>query len=278
MFRDRDLVIATKHQKENVIAPVLEKMLGVRCMVPSDFDSDELGTFSGEIERKDDPLTTAKMKCMKAMELTNCDLAIASEGSFGPHPSIYFVPADEEFIYLYDKKNDLEIWVRELSTETNFNATEVRSEKELKDFLQKADFPSHGVILRKSKDDYSEIIKGICDWESLNEAYRLFSKSSTSLYIETDMRAMYNPSRMKVIKKTAEKLSVKILSLCPNCHTPGFGITSAESGLPCGLCSSPTRSTLYYVYSCSKCAYVKEETFPNGKRVEDPMYCDSCNP
>ena len=120
MFKGRKLLIATKHEKEKVIAPILEKELGVSWFVINDFDTDELGTFTGEIERKDDPIITARKKCLLAIELTNCDLAVASEGSFGPHPTIYFVPADDEFLLFFDKKNDLEIIVRELSTETNF--------------------------------------------------------------------------------------------------------------------------------------------------------------
>lgn len=62
-----------------------------------------------------------------AMELANCDLAVASEGSFGPHPTIYFVHADDEFLLFIDKKNDLEIIVRELSTVTNFNGSEIKT-------------------------------------------------------------------------------------------------------------------------------------------------------
>jgi len=144
MFIGRKLLIATKHEKEKVIAPIIEKELGVKCFVSSNFDTDELGTFTGEVERKDDPITTARNKCMLAMELANCDMAIASEGSFGPHPSIFFVPADDEFLLFIDKKNELEIIVRELSTETNFNAAEIKSEKALKEYANAAYFPSHG--------------------------------------------------------------------------------------------------------------------------------------
>ena len=53
LFEGRKVVIATKHKKELVIAPLLEKNLGVTCFVPDDFDSDALGTFSGEIKRKE---------------------------------------------------------------------------------------------------------------------------------------------------------------------------------------------------------------------------------
>jgi hypothetical protein len=91
MFAGRNLLIASKHKKERVIAPLVVEALGIKDVFISDFDTDSLGTFSGEISRKEDPITTVRNKCLKAMELSNCDLAIANEGSFGPHPSFLFL-------------------------------------------------------------------------------------------------------------------------------------------------------------------------------------------
>jgi hypothetical protein len=156
MFEGRRLIIATKHKKEQVIAPILEETLGVKCFVDTSFDTDMLGTFSGEVEREQDPVSTARLKCLKAMELNNCDLGIASEGSFGSHPSIFFASADDEFLILIDKKNKLEIIARELSTETNFNGLKIESEKELLEFATIAKFPSHGLILKATKTETSD--------------------------------------------------------------------------------------------------------------------------
>lgn len=278
MFKGRNLLIATKHEKEKVIAPILEKELGVKCVVSSNFDTDILGTFSGEIERKEDPITTARNKCILAMEISNYDLVVASEGSFGPHPNIPFIAADDEFLLFIDKKNNLEIIVRELSTETNFNAAEIRSEEELKQFINTANFPSHALILRKSNNDFTEIIKGITDNELLNNRFHYFISKYKTAYIETDMRAMYNPTRMKVIEQATQKLVKKLNSCCPTCNTPGFDISDSKKGLLCELCNNPTRSTLSYFYICKKCNYTKEEMYPHGKLKEDPMYCDICNP
>jgi hypothetical protein len=278
MFEGRDLVIATKHNKEKVIAPVLERELGVKCFVIPEFDTDELGSFTGEVERKDDPITTARNKCLLAMKLTNCDLAIASEGSFGPHPSAFFVHADDEFLLFMDKKNNLEIIVREISMETNFSGAQISSKTELCEFVNKVNFPSHALILRKADTDFIEIEKGVTNWRKLAKAYTYFVKLYGSVYVETDMRAMHNPTRMRVIKSATIKLATKINSLCPDCKTPGFGITDAKQGLPCQLCNLPTRSTLSYVYSCLKCSHSKEQKFPNNKHCEDPTYCDICNP
>jgi hypothetical protein len=278
MFKGRNLLIATKHEKEKVIAPILERELGVKCFLTSDLDTDELGTFTGEVERKEDAIATARKKCLMAMELANCDLAIASEGSFGSHPTIFFAHADEEFLLFLDKKNNLEISARELSLETNFNGLEIKTEKELQEFAADANFPSHGLILRKSKADLGDIVKGITTEEQLNQAFTALISQYGTAYVETDMRAMYNPTRMKVIEKATVKLMEKIKSLCPKCETPGFGIMDRKEGLPCEQCHFPTRSTLSYLYSCQKCNFTKEDKYPNGKQFEDPMYCDFCNP
>jgi len=278
MFNERVLVIATKHHKEKVIAPVLEETLGVVCMVPDNFDSEILGTFSGEIERKEDPIATVRQKCLMAMDLCNCDLGVASEGSFAAHPAVYFAAADEEILIFIDRKNKLEILVREISVSTNFNAKMVHNERELLDFASRVNFPSHALILRKSKEENTDIIKGIIDKESLLSAYRLLSDKYGTVYAETDMRAMYNPTRMQVIETAAKKLIEKISSRCPNCQVPGFDITDYLEGLECSLCAMPTSSIKSFIYSCQHCTFTKEECYPKNKTSEDPMYCNFCNP
>lgn len=277
-FEGRSIVIATKHKKQLAIAPLLEKELGVNCIVPENLDTDALGTFCGEIERELSPIDAAKKKCMLAMELTGTDLAVASEGSFGAHPLLYFLPADDELLVFIDKKNGLEIAVREVSTKTNFNAKEVNSEEDLLAFVQSALFPSHGLIIKDKKEGYKEVAKGIVDIKELLETFKRFMESYGSVYVETDMRAHMNPSRMQVIEDTTKKLIKKIKTTCPSCQTPGFGIKEATPGLPCENCKAPTKSTLYHVYACQKCNHTHEAYFPNGKQEEDPTYCDRCNP
>ncbi|MCX6209195.1 MAG: hypothetical protein NTZ59_06720 [Bacteroidetes bacterium] len=278
MFRSRKLLIATKHQKESVIAPILERELGVICFVDETYDTDILGTFTGEIERELDPIATAREKCLRAMKINNCDLGIASEGSFGPHPSMFFVNADDEFLIFIDTKNNIEVIVRELSTSTNFNGKEVQNQKELFEFADQVRFPTHGLILRKSKDENTDIHKGITDIENLKKSFEQLYSKYNSVYVETDMRAMFNPTRMNVIEKATQKLVQKIKSTCPQCQMPGFGITDAKKGLKCSLRSSPTNSILSYIYVCQHCQFIKEEMYPHNKTTEDPTYCDYCNP
>ena len=77
------------------MAPLLQKYLNVKPFVCPDLDTDAFGTFSGEIERLDNPLLVAQRKCEKAMQLTGSDLSVASEGSFFPHPMLMMFPVNE---------------------------------------------------------------------------------------------------------------------------------------------------------------------------------------
>lgn len=278
MFEGRKILIASKHKKEDVLAPLLTKSLGVIPVTCDALDTDLLGTFTGEIERPDGPLTTARKKCEIGMELSGIDLAVANEGSFGMHPVMPFVAAGDEVIILVDKKNKIEIVAREITTKTNFSGAAVDNETALKSFAEQALFPSHGLILSEDQKNKQQITKGISSWHELMECFQNMLRKQKKVYVETDMRAMFNPTRMEAIGKACEKLIEKIKSTCPNCQCPGFSISAAKEGLPCSLCGSETRSTLLHQYICQRCQHQEIKNFPYDKQEEDPMYCDYCNP
>jgi len=278
MFQGRKLLIATKHKKEEVIVPFFEKYLQVECFVASEFDTDLLGTFSGEIERKLDVIETLRQKCLLALKNTTFDLVIASEGSFGAHPTLFFAQADDELLMFKDIKNDIEIIARHISVETNFEGMLVNNTKAIEDFASKVKFPSHGIILKSSENNPEIITKDILSLSELIIAFKKLNKSHEFVFAETDMRAHRNPTRMQVIKQATEKLIEKIKTLCPSCQFPGFEVKQINAGLPCGFCGLKTKSTLSYTYGCAKCDFKEEKYFPLDKKIEDPMYCDYCNP
>lgn len=275
-FGGRQLLIATKHGKERVIGPALETALGVRCTVAPGLDTDRFGTFTGERPRSESALATARSKCLAALASSDCTLAVASEGSFGPHSTMMLVPADDEIVLLIDRRNDLEIAARQVSLDTNFGATQVGSEAELVSFAETAQFPSHAVILRAPQSDADVIRKDITSWDDLLQSYRTLAAQHTAVHAETDMRAMYNPTRMRVIGEAVDKLVQTIGSCCPACATPGFSVVEVKRGLPCRLCGTPTQLAVARVYRCASCAYVREE--PAAEMQADPRHCDYCNP
>lgn len=278
MYKGKGLVIASMHKKEAVLAPLFQKKLGVSCVIPPDFNSDTFGTFSGELNRIKSPLDTARDKCQLAMHLTDCDLAVSSEGTFGPHPLLPFSNCDHELVLFVDQKNNIEISFNEISLRTNFNGAFVETVNDLKNFAKKAKFPSHGLIIRKDPRSNEQIYKGIHSKEELIERFKWVHQANGSVYVETDMRAMHNPTRMKIIKQTAKKLIDKIGSKCPSCDHPGFAPVKHINGLPCEQCNLPTRSILKSIKICANCGFEKEHLYPNKKRTEEAMYCELCNP
>lgn len=277
LFKNRTLFIATKHKKEEVLAPLLTNRLGVIVKVAT-IDTDLFGTFSGEIIRQKTALETLKDKCYEAIKLQNIDLVVASEGSFGPHPSLGFIPCNEEYLMLVDIKNNLEIVVKEFSIETNFATAVVNTQEELIEFADKVNFPRHKVILRKSLTDFTFIKKDIESFHILISQFNEIKAHQGFAYVETDMRAMNNPSRMKVIEKAGLKLIDKLFKSCPSCNTIGYDVTRFEGGLPCSWCGLPTNSIMYSISSCLNCNFTEKNIFPNGKKNEDPQYCSFCNP
>jgi uncharacterized protein with PIN domain len=279
MFRGRVAVLATMHGKEKVIAPILEKELGIKVILPPNFDSDQFGTFTGDKERTGNQLEAARLKAQAAMRLTGVDIGIASEGSFGAHPSLPFIQSNLELVLLCDAKNNLEIKGHHRSSDTNMSGQYVSSVEEALEFAKRIGFPEHGVVVRKSEKSNASLQKGIQSEDELIRKVKslLGGFFTKKVYIETDARAHMNPTRMEKIALATKDLVSNINSVCPDCQTPGYVISHVKTGLICGECGRPTDSHSAYVWKCQKCN--TEKTIPReDKKFEDPSMCNWCNP
>lgn len=281
-FKNRIGILATMHKKEKVISPILTKELDIRIQIPKGFNTDRFGTFTRDIERMGNQIEAARHKAQGAMVLSGGTLAFASEGIFGPHPENPFLPLNREIILLLDKDNDLEIIGEAATIDTNYRQCVVKTFQDAYKFALSAGFPQHGVVIKFSESTrkQDEIIKGLESKEDLKNAFELALKKSDSgnISIETDMRALFNPTRMKNIEAATHDLVKNIYHLCPKCFWPGFKLTHKRRGLRCEQCTLPTRLTLSLQYECKKCGYSEEKFYPAGMKKADPMYCSYCNP
>jgi len=281
-FKNRVGVLATMHKKEEIISPILEKELGIKINVPQGLNTDQFGTFTRDIERKGNQLEAARYKAKEALAITGETLAFASEGTFGPHPFLPFVPFNREIVLLLDQANELEIIGDATTTDTNYNHKVVKTFQEAYDFSVAAGFPQHGIVVQVSActKDQTEIIKGIITKEALKNAVELALKKSKNgeIYVETDMRALYNPTRMKNIETATRDVVKNIYNLCSECSWPGFKLIESKKGLPCDWCGLPTELLCSVIYSCKKCGYSEEKLYPNGMEKADPRHCQYCNP
>lgn len=280
LFKDRKLVIATMHKKEMIMIPLLEKHLGVKVVVPLRFDSDKFGTFTRETARVGNQLEAARAKAHAAMLSEGVDLAIASEGSFGTHPSAPFVRSNFELVLLVDKKNGREIRGHHRTLETNMDGQYVVTVEDALKFACTIGFPEHGIIIRKREQGRFGIHKNILNEKELIEvsSKMLAGIFTKRIFIETDMRAHRNPTRMESIKKATEDLINNIKSVCPECHAPGFVVVDHEKGLKCSLCNIPTDLPLNDIYQCSVCNYTDKKLVDKYGKTADPQYCAYCNP
>ncbi len=87
IYQGKYCALNTLHFKSEALAEPFLKGLGMR-VVEQRGDTDQLGTFSGEVERPGTMFEVLKKKCEMGIELSGFKLGLASEGSFGAHPSI----------------------------------------------------------------------------------------------------------------------------------------------------------------------------------------------
>ena len=277
-FKGRKVVIATKHKKEKVLQPLIESELGVNTFVPSDFDTDVFGTFTLDIKREGTALDALNKKVSTAMDIYDTDIAIASEGSFGPHPEVPFVNSNLELVMLLDKKNKIEIIGKHFSTNTNFNQKYVDNINEAIEFAESVGFPEHGVIVR-CDEHAKEIYKDIENWNDFNNIVSLILEKNPkhNVFLETDMRAHRNPTRMKNIEKAGIDLIKNTKNTCPDCGTPGLQSKEPTDFLPCGLCGLKSEIPCEYCYICQKCDFFENRRITDDSCI-DPGRCQNCNP
>jgi hypothetical protein len=274
-------VLATMHGKERVIRPLLEGGLGLDVHLPTGFDTDRFGTFSRDIERTGGQLDAARAKIDAAFgHDRQARVAIASEGSFGPHPHIFFAPVGREIVVMRDRESGLELIGHYADLSTNFFHETVDTIDAAAAFAEKIGFPRSGLIVvglsngNPAPDIYLQ--KNIRTFSELSEAAEEAFALCGAAHLETDMRAHRNPTRMRAIRRATIDLVRRYRSPCPQCAQPGFSVTEQLFGLPCAWCGEPTNALHAEVSVCAGCGHRVER--PVEAATADPGQCNGCNP
>lgn len=277
-YTGRRVALLTRHGKERVIAPVLESALGLRVEHVTGYDTDLLGTFTREIARAGTQLEAARRKAHIGMELSGLPLGMASEGSFGSDPMVGMFPWNVEMLVFIDRERDLEV-TGVAQGKASFASLLTADWAAAAAFARQAEFPPHQLVLRPDGDGDPRIRKGIADWAELEAAFAsaLAQSAHGRVFLETDLRAHANPTRMDQIRRAAEDLACRLQSRCPACGAPGFWIVERVAGLPCGDCGTATRETRAEIHGCRQCGHrVTRER--EDRQFADPGRCDVCNP
>jgi len=276
-YRDQQVALLTQHGKETVIAPVLAEQLGCRVEKVDGFDTDLLGTFTRDIAREGSQLDAARKKARIGMELSGLSIGLASEGSFGSDPFTGMLPWNRELLIWIDDRLGIEV-IANSAGKTNFSHRLVESWEEAEDFARSAGFPEHHLVVRPADENHPEIRKGLADWSSLEDAvtWALNFAPNRRAFVETDMRAFANPTRLENIRLAAVDLGRRLSSFCPVCSAPGFVLGGQVRGLPCEDCGTPTNEVKADSHRCVRCEH--QMLVERERKYASARYCDYCNP
>lgn len=277
-YQGCDVALLTQHGKQEVLGEPLERALGCRLVHTQNYDTDLLGTFTGDVARKGSQRDAAKRKALIGMHLTGARVGVASEGSFGQDPYAGLMPWNTELLLWVDSRQGIEVVGMAQGPAQSQHAT-VKSLSALHQFALEARFPEHHLVLRPEHAHHPAVVKGIQDRHSLEAAFHLMAGQSRQggVYVENDLRAFCNPTRQAIIRAAADDLVRKLLSECPQCKTPGYAPTRQTPGLPCRACGSKTRLPMGEVWRCHACAHEAQHPVKTGTWAE-PSTCDVCNP
>lgn len=280
VFAGRRAVLATMHGKERAIGPAFREVLGIELEVPDDFDTDQFGTFSGEVERPGSLDEVLLSKARLGMTRSGRDLGVASEGSFGPHPQMPFIPVGLEKLAVIDARTGIVAIEQMVDLAPCYSTWEARKLRDIIDQVEATGFPGQAMIVRPNKLRAAMVQKAIQDPEGLKAAIAQAAGCSEDglAFVQTDMRAHFNPRRMLSIASLAHKLASRLCQTCPGCNAPGWGVKRTEKGLPCSWCAFPTDWVLHEVMGCFICETEMCEPRSDGMTEADPKHCPYCNP
>ncbi|OYU34282.1 MAG: hypothetical protein CFE35_16455 [Novosphingobium sp. PASSN1] len=253
-------------------------MTGLNLVVPSMLDTDTLGSFDGRLARTGTAIDTAIAKARLGFAASGQSLALASEGSFGPHPRLPLLAAGIEVLVFIDAERELTLTETLFVERTNFGHRDVPETAALGDWLTRVGFPGHALMVRPLGG--AVIAKGIQDAATLARAVAeaVALSPDRRARVETDMRAHLNPTRMASIRRLGIRLARRIATPCPACAAPGWGQSGVTRGLPCADCGTATEMIAGIEFRCTACGHAETLSRPDGLTHAPPGYCPACNP
>ncbi len=265
------LAFLTQHGKLVAVqAPLLQAGFVVRTV--EGFDTDTLGTFTGETARAGSQLDAATTKAKLATQLSDCRYGLGSEGSYGPDPYVGLTAWGCELLVWWDAQEQRAVYATAQGGQTNYAQCTATSWERAQEFAREAGFPEHGIIVGKPAD--AAFCKTIDNWHTLEQYLRQVLLGGP-VWLETDMRAHRNPTRMAMIVQCAQELAQLLQCTCPACKRVGFGQQTPIVGAVCESCGLATGAVRAKRIQCGACGYVEVVEL---QRTVSAARCEHCNP
>jgi ribosomal protein L37E len=273
--------LATMHGKEQAVAPPFRRVLEADVVVAPRLDTDELGTFTGDVPRPDALVETCAIKAELAFRSLDVDCAIANEGSYGPIETVPLVPSGVEIMAFLDRRRGIKVIETLPTHRTNWRLLRFRAgDPAIPDAVKAIGFPRYGVFVLCSSDMEHPVKSGLDTLDNVVSAMNQEARRSEDgmAVLIADMRAHRNPTRMRVLRALSWKLAKRLERLCPKCQAPGFGSIGNRRGLPCEACGAPTHWVHHEIDGCSACGHSELRPRRDGRTMAKKLSCRSCSP
>jgi len=270
-FEGSTFALLTQHGKEIIIAPILRAGLGAGLTVASGYDTDLLGTFSGEVDRTLSPAACALKKAELACQLSGLPFGLGSEGSFTTGV-MGLGTVNAELISCLSVEEGWHVTGISVGPSAA-HGSECKNAQDLETFLQGLP-PQQRLILQSQ----GRVAKGLTSAHEVKSTLSAWRRAGTPypLTISFDLRAHCCPGRRERIALAAENLVARLLSECPQCQLPGFWPDHKVLGLPCIDCNSASNALSARLARCRQCHH--EVVYPVAEAWADPGLCPTCNP
>lgn len=276
-YRGARIAMGTMHCKEQQVAPAFAEVLGAQVFAPVGLDTDQFGTFTGEVTRTLTPQAAALAKARLAMRTADVPYAIASEGSY--HTWYATLAIHEEILVFLDDTRGIEI-IEGVNTPGTPGAAQLVDDASAAIAAAHCfGFPDQGAAIKANINGQVRVVgKGITDDATLIATVHaaLAAADTLQAWVEPDLRAHHNPSRRQVLTALARRLAQRLATACPACHCPGYGKVAVDTGLPCQACRCPTTLIAADIHGCAACEH--RDRIARNAAAAEPRFCPQCNP
>ena len=120
-----------------------------------------------------DMLETARAKARAGIALTGAELALASEGAYGPHPWLPSVATGHELILWIDTVTGIEVSEQMPVRQARYATLVVRPGESLNAFLDRVEFPRYALaVTPRSPGQSFKPAKGLRERAAIEAAIR----------------------------------------------------------------------------------------------------------
>ncbi|WP_420220544.1 DUF6671 family protein [Mycobacterium marinum] len=271
------IAMGTMHGKEHQVAPAFATTLRARVVAPAGIDTDQFGTFAGEVTRAKTPLAAATAKARIAMGSADVPYGLASEASY--HTWYGMAAMHEEILVFVDDTRDIRVFEGVNVPGAPGPPTVVDTADDAVRAAHRFGFPQQGAIVKTRIGGQVQVFgKGITDADTLIQVVgaAMAAGDHHSVMVEPDLRAHHNPTRRDVLTTLAARLANRLATHCPSCSCPGYGKVAVREGLACRTCGWPTSVVSADILACPACEhYARVE---RNQALADPRHCPQCNP